>query len=1264
MPKLVTRYVTSSCCALALSVGAAVAKNNEGHDKEPVEWLLQQIALGEAKEDEQLVIDSLDRLMQVAPEQIEAKAAYVRYLLDNNETQKALALYLQIERDFPKQRQTKLVKLYIDLKTDDALRAKYDAAKLMARSGNIKQAIKEYDAIFAIGFPTPAYEFEYFTLLSREDAFYNKAKKGLASLVKRYPGIIDYEIQYARLVLGKNPSDKVSLATLRKYATNPRYKNEIEALWLNALEQMPLNKHTRTQYDYFLSLFPASNQGRLQRDNFRKEYAAYQKLLADPGYQAYLSGKKYLAKDDLVTAQSLFAKSLKTRPNDPDVLGEMGRTLMRMGKHFDAVDYFKRAAKFAKPEDSSVWLGLAKTAQFWGLIAAARTQISNNEFSQAEQSLSQAKALNEDNETVLAYTADLLLAQGEEQKAVRIYQQLLRIDPNNNSALRGLVRLITKQNNIAALDNLANSLTKAQYKLVEEELTNARISVYKQRAEEKASRGEVKDAINLLSHAPSGKTPDPWLYYQLAKYWQRIGNAPQGASVFSEIVWRYPLNGELRYAQALYLNSIDQPGKALEALQYVPTKDKTDKIKQFEAELAQNDTLADVNKAIEQEQYYRARALLNDIERNDELSASLKARIASAWYKLGEQERAISTLESALKQDPTLAPYWHLQLGEWLLASKNTDKINAWFANSHLVPISSNDDKFKLSQLTLEYQLINSDSPLDTLNAYLAENPTNMAVYARLVTLYIEVDEFDKAQALLQQAHQYGEFDSEYEYSLIEQAIKEDEIDFTEYLTAHLANRVDASDSYLLQRLMTSLNAFDDADKALNIAKNLVALRPFDNELLKRAGDVAEHFDRNEVALGYYQRVIGESQLQSPNEPWYVGSARSGITRIKEKTDGHIAIAADFSGQTSTQSDSQLGLGAALFESYFPLFDGHGFVKVDNVSVLAQTTDFSSAYQSARYGTGYLCYPFCQLLSIKPQDRGTAFGIGWQNDSWRVDIGTTPQGFLLNDWVGGVLFQSSLGDFSFDIEVEKRALNNSVLAYAGMEDVTLDKVWGGVMQQGATLGVYHDLGEELGFWGTLDYQQYTGLNVKDNARIRAMGGAYYRFIQEQNLELAFGSNLMYWGYDYNLSQETFGHGGYYSPQSYYGISFPVTLDGRWQDKLVYRLKLGLGYSVSQTETIDFFPNNPELQEQAWQLAVNRDEAPVFIGETSSGISYSLQGLVEYQLAPKWLIGASFNLDRAELYEPNYAQLYLKYVFNPIVGPLPLVPKPITPYVNF
>ena len=74
--------------------------------------------------------------------------------------------------------------------------------------------------------------------------------------------------------------------------------------------------------------------------------------------------------------------------------------------------------------------------------------------------------------------------------------------------------------------------------------------------------------------------------------------------------------------------------------------------------------------------------------------------------------------------------------------------------------------------------------------------------------------------------------------------------------------------------------------------------------------------------------------------------------------------------------------------------------------------------------------------------------------------------------------------------------------------------------------------------------------------------------------------------------------------------------------------------------------------------------PVFEGETSSGVSYNLEGSFEYRITPNWFFGGYLAIDRSDFYEPNFGQLYIRYYFNPVYGTLEFPGTPIIPYAEF
>ena len=65
-------------CTLAVSASVH-AKTNNDIDTHSVEWLLSQINIGEVQENKDLIADSLQKLLAIAPNRIESQCALARF---------------------------------------------------------------------------------------------------------------------------------------------------------------------------------------------------------------------------------------------------------------------------------------------------------------------------------------------------------------------------------------------------------------------------------------------------------------------------------------------------------------------------------------------------------------------------------------------------------------------------------------------------------------------------------------------------------------------------------------------------------------------------------------------------------------------------------------------------------------------------------------------------------------------------------------------------------------------------------------------------------------------------------------------------------------------------------------------------------------------------------------------------------------------------------------------------------------------------------
>ncbi|MGL5728677.1 MAG: cellulose synthase subunit BcsC-related outer membrane protein, partial [Plesiomonas sp.] len=342
---------------------------------------------------------------------------------------------------------------------------------------------------------------------------------------------------------------------------------------------------------------------------------------------------------------------------------------------------------------------------------------------------------------------------------------------------------------------------------------------------------------------------------------------------------------------------------------------------------------------------------------------------------------------------------------------------------------------------------------------------------------------------------------------------------------------------------------------------------------------------------------------------------------LYRQQDPTVTLEYDRWGSKGTPGTSDLSAGNLMLEAAMPYQDGRLFFRADQVSMNAGKADLLNVDNAADFGSALLCAPTdlhpekrCQFGSSSQRAQGTALAVGWRGDRWQADIGTTPLGFEVTDWVGGIRTEGDIGQLGWSAVLSRRPLSNSLLAYAGTVDPNTGEVWGGVRATGGKLGLSWDQGGPYGVWSSLQYHLLTGQNVEDNTRLRLMSGVYHRLIDEPHRRLRIGTNAMYWTFDKDLSNYTFGQGGYYSPQRYVSVSLPVSYSQRWEDWSLH-MEASVGYSWPKSNGGAYYPTRPDLQQQAQNLSDETSVSPFYNSGGTPGFGYRARLLAEHRLTP-------------------------------------------------
>ena len=278
------------------------------------------------------------------------------------------------------------------------------------------------------------------------------------------------------------------------------------------------------------------------------------------------------------------------------------------------------------------------------------------------------------------------------------------------------------------------------------------------------------------------------------------------------------------------------------------------------------------------------------------------------------------------------------------------------------------------------------------------------------------------------------------------------------------------------------------------------------------------------------------------------------------------------------------------------------------------------------------------------QDSGVGLNLAFDGGVIKGDIGVTPLGFEEINPVGGITFAPKLNkEVELQFTLQQRAVTDSVLSYAGLEDPNSGAILGGVVRRGGTIGGSFDVGD-YGAYVSGGYYFLEGRNVQDNEMAEATIGAYVRVIDRPDEELKIGGNLTFFGYDQNLRHFSSTHGGYFSPQSYASISAPIEYT-RQEGPLTFQVGGAIGIQRFEEDGAQVFPGSAQLTNllNAKNTAGSLGGSAIlaYDSEEQTSLGFNGYGRMEYAVADRTTVGVGARLDAAADWFEGTAFLYLR-----------------------
>nr|BAM44857.1 cellulose synthase subunit C [Enterobacter sp. CJF-002] len=398
-------------------------------------------------------------------------------------------------------------------------------------------------------------------------------------------------------------------------------------------------------------------------------------------------------------------------------------------------------------------------------------------------------------------------------------------------------------------------------------------------------------------------------------------------------------------------------------------------------------------------------------------------------------------------------------------------------------------------------------------------------------------------------------------------------------------------------------------------------------------------------------------------DDWLKRGIRSDAADLYRQQDINVTLQHDYWGSSGTGGYSDLKAHTTLVQADAPLADGRMFFRTDVVNMNVGSFDTTDDVYDPNWGT---CSATPCRGNTSQKANGASLAVGWQNGTWSGDIGTTPMGFDVVDVVGGLSYSSDLGPLGYTVNVHRRPISSSLLAFGGQKDPNTGVTWGGVRATGGGVSLSYDKGEANGVWSSLNADSLTGKNVADNWRIRWMTGYYYKLINKDNERLTVGLNNMLWHYDKDLSDYTLGQGGYYSPQQYISFAVPVV----WRKRTAnwsWELGASGSWSHSKTDGIKRYPLQNLIPDNQFfangdRMFLDKDNSST--SSSSNGFGYTARALVERRVTSHWFVGAGVDIQQAKDYTPSHALIYVRYSGAGWQGDMDMPPQTLTPYADW
>ncbi len=1141
----------------------------------------------------------------------------------------------------------------------DAIRASgvdrqgLEEARRLANEGRAAAAVQRYRALFGNQPPPDAYALEYAQALSGAPATRQEGIEALSRQASRPNATSRARLAYAQALTFDPPTRLQGIQQLQALAALPDVGGEARRAWASAIGFSGNDPAMLPAAEAFLQRYPDDTEMRRRAETLR---AAIRTAPApDPEAAGRQLAFQRLEAGAIGDSARRFQELLARDPNDADSLGGLGIIRLREGNLAEARELLGRAMA-NDPQGGRQWQRAFEGAAYGDELATARAQLRRNDIDAAEATARRA-AIREvdDRSDIETLLGDIALRRNDPAAAEARYRAALSRRPGFPPAQTGLAQALRAQGR--APEPRAAGEPRVTAAPVEGEGFRSEGGTPPLPASAAAFRAEaarVADpgaAAVLLRNAMAAAPDNPWIRLDLARALRRQGRGSEGRALVEELASRTQTPDNI-YAAALLAEEDGRTPDADALLARIPPGRRTADMARLATRIrTQREVVAAAAmmaaSPLDGRSQLLALAARPDptgstagavirafSDASDRMGAAEAGRVAAvanrgqtparvaiagALLAAGLEAEATALVAEIEAGNPTAEVRRDLAVLRSGAAIRAADRLNEAGdqvqAFERLRPALAQPEN-RDAQLALARLYLGARQPAEALRvaeATLMRDPRNLD--ARRTAIEAAIATGDRARAARLLAEGQSAMPSDARVLLLEARVARDAGD---------GPRARQALEAALRQRQAELGSFTRGPAPAGLV-GASAQNPFGRAATPAAtGAPTDRLTREiEQELAALRDDIGPSMAAIVG-----GRMRSGDNGL------------DKLAEVSTRLEAVVTA---------PIVGGRLTVFAEPTAIDSGSVE-NSTQARRRFGTAALS----PATSLPPIPSGSAAGVGlgvaYQRGDWgRIDVGSTPIGFPTANIVGGVEISPRITDDGVRLRftAERRAMNDSVLSYAGVTDTRTGATWGPVLRTGGRGQVEIPLGAGYGYAGG-GYSVLDGNGVVSNRRIEGGAGVSIPVYRSGDTEVRTGLDLVYLAYQRNLRYFTLGHGGYFSPQQYTALNLPVDYRGRNGD-LTYRVGATIGYAAWREDSAPYFPNDPgaqaSLQAQANATAGTSEAvAATYRGQSQAGAVGGVRADVDYALNDSLSIGAALRYDKASNFDETRFQLRLRNRF--------------------